>query len=68
MLVNVIKYSEVINFILLIFYYYYVICLDIFDNGVGFDSKVIEFGIGFFSICDRVEVFNVILEIDFVVG
>jgi len=67
-LVNAIKHSEADKITLSISYHHHVIRLDILDNGVGFDSKSIEPGIGLSSIRDRAEAFNATLEIDSAVG
>lgn len=67
-LVNAIKHSEATKVTLSITYHHNVIRLDIFDNGVGFDSKSIQPGIGLSSIRDRAEAFNATLEIDSAVG
>ena len=67
-LVNAIKHSKATNLTLSISYHHHVIRLDILDNGVGFDSKAIEPGIGLSSIRDRAEAFNATLEIDSAVG
>lgn len=62
-LVNVLKYSQVDIIIFNFGQYYQVIWLDIIDNGVGFDSENVEWGIGMFSMLDRVSVFDVELMI-----
>jgi len=67
-LVNAIKHSEATDLTLTISYHHHVVRLDILDNGVGFDSKTIEPGIGLSSIRDRAEAFNATLEIDAAIG
>lgn len=67
-LVNAIKHSEATNLTLTVSHHHSVIRLDIIDDGVGFDSKTIEPGIGLSSIRDRAKAFNATLEIESAAG
>lgn len=67
-LVNTIKHGNASEVTISVLNHHNVIRLDIYDNGVGFDSQTIEPGVGLASIRDRAKAFNATLSIDSAIG
>ena len=62
-LVNIIKHAQATEIMVMLSCHHQTIRLDIIDNGVGFEHKCVEKGIGLNSMQDRAQAFNADLVI-----